>query len=131
MIYLGLAKENIKPAVILALLFFVDGIATTLVSQTFLSYYYEMKYHFYLGKMGGVLFFSNIISIIGGVLSSKLVDKIGVMATTIYTHFPSSIVLILIGITNNPSICIFLLFCRYFISQVDVPARQAYVSMMV
>lgn len=68
---------------------------------------------------------------ISGVLSSKLVDKIGAMATMIYTHLPSNVFLVLIYFTTNSTVSIILLFARFCISQMDVPARQTYVTMVV
>jgi MFS family permease len=115
----------------LSSLFAVDAFAGAFIVQSFLSYYYEMKYELYFDKIGGVLFACNIVSGISGVLSSKLVDRIGAMATMIYTHLPSNVFLLFIAFTNNPTISIILLFARFCISQMDVPARQTYVTMVV
>jgi hypothetical protein len=49
----------------------------------------------------------------------------------IYTHLPSNVFLIFIALTDNVKISVFLLICRFCISQMDVPARQTYVSMVV
>ena len=49
----------------------------------------------------------------------------------IVTHLPSNILLILIALTGNKYIAIGLLLGRFCISQMDVPARQTYVSMVV
>ena len=73
----------------------------------------------------------NIVGGISGVLSSKLVDKIGAMATMIYTHLPSNVFLILIALTDNATVSVLLLFCRFCISQMDVPARQTFVTLVV
>ena len=73
----------------------------------------------------------NIVGGISGVLSSKLVDKIGAMATMIYTHLPSNVFLILIALTDNATISVLLLFCRFCISQMDEPARQTFVTLVV
>ena len=77
------------------------------------------------------MFVCNIVGGISGVLSSKLVSKIGAMATMIYTHLPSNVFLILIEMTSNPTLSVFLLFCRFCISQMDVPARQTFVTLVV
>lgn len=53
------------------------------------------------------------------------------MATMIYTHLPSNVFLILIALTNNSTLSVFLLFCRFCISQMDVPARQTFVTLVV
>lgn len=49
----------------------------------------------------------------------------------IYTHLPSNIFLILIALTSNSTLSVFLLFCRFCISQMDVPARQTFVTLVV
>jgi predicted MFS family arabinose efflux permease len=85
----------------LSVLFSVDAFAGAFIVQSYLSYYYEKKYHFYFDEIGGVLFACNIVSGISGVFSSKLVKKIGVMATMVYTHFPSNVFLVLIGLISN------------------------------
>jgi len=90
-----------------------------------------MKYDLHFDKIGSVLFVCNIVSGISGILSSKLVDKCGAMATMIYTHLPSNVFLLLIAFVSSPTLSIILLFARFCISQMDVPARQTYVSMVV
>ena len=53
------------------------------------------------------------------------------MATMIYTHLPSNFFLLLIAATSSPVLSIGFLLGRFCISQMDVPARQTYVSMVV
>lgn len=113
------------------MLFFVDSFAGGFVAQSFLSYYYETKYDFQMNSIGGILFVCNIVGGISGVLSSKLVARIGAMATMIFTHLPSNVFLLLIAFTSNPQFAVLLIMGRFCISQMDVPARQTYVSMVV
>ena len=49
----------------------------------------------------------------------------------IYTHLPSNIFLILIFFADDPTVSILLLFGRFCISQMDVPARQTFVTLLV
>lgn len=84
-----------------------------------------------MDSIGGLLFVCNIVGGISGVLSSKLVGKIGAMATMIFTHLPSNVLLIMVALTTNPTFAVLLLMGRFCISQMDVPARQTYVSMVV
>ncbi len=127
----GIKPENIQTIITLSVLFAVDAFAGAFIVQSYLSYYYESKYDLHFDAIGGLLFACNIVSGISGVLSSKLVDKIGAMATMIYTHLPSNVFLLFIAFTNNHIISIGLLFGRFCISQMDVPARQTYVAMVV
>lgn len=64
-------------------------------------------------------------------MSSKLVARIGAMATMIFTHLPSNVLLIFVAMTTDPKLAVFFIMARFCISQMDVPARQTYVSMVV
>jgi predicted MFS family arabinose efflux permease len=84
-----------------------------------------------MDSVGGILFVCNIVGGISGVLSSKLVARIGAMATMIFTHLPSNVLLIFVCLTNDPTYAVLFIMARFCISQMDVPARQTYVSMVV
>ena len=73
----------------------------------------------------------NILGGISGLVSSVLVNKIGAITTMIVTHLPSNILLICIAFSNHKLTAVVLLMFRFCISQMDVPARQTYVSMVV
>ena len=106
----------------------MDAWGGAFIVQSYLAYYYQEKYDLDFGKIGTYLFICNIIS---GILSSKLVACIGPLATMIYTHLPSNIFLIAIALVDNSTISILLLMGRFCISQMDVPARQTFVTLIV
>jgi predicted MFS family arabinose efflux permease len=87
--------------VVLSLLFSLDSWAGAFIVQSFLSYYFEQKFNLDFTKIGGLLFVCNIISGISGILSSKIVDRIGALATMIFTHLPSNIFLLFIPFAPN------------------------------
>lgn len=95
----GLTKDSAKIIFMLSSLFIIDSFAGGFVAQSFISFYYQKKYDFSMESIGGILFVCNIFGGISGVLSSKLVAKIGAMATMIVTHLPSNILLVLISLT--------------------------------
>ena len=84
-----------------------------------------------MSSLGGILMFVNIISGVSGLYASTMVSKIGAMQTMIVTHLPSHIFLMLIPLMPNSTLAIAMLFCRFCISTMDVPARQAYVATVV
>jgi predicted MFS family arabinose efflux permease len=127
----GLTAKSTNIIITLSLLFFVDSFAGGFVTQSFLSFYYEEKYNLEILRIGGLLTVCNIVGAISGVLSSKLVARIGAMATMIFTHLPSNVLLILVAMTNNRILSLLFIMGRFCISQMDVPARQTYVSMVV
>lgn len=50
------------------------------------------------------------------------------MNTMVFTHLPSNIILALIPLAPNLGVALGLLLFRYPLSQMDVPARQAYLA---
>lgn len=124
-------KKTLKTLVSLSLLFALDAFAGGFVMQTFLSYWFNKKWQLDISKLGGMLMITNIISGVSGLVASKLVNLIGAVQTMVLTHLPSNFLLMLIPVmpTQVTSVC--MLFARSSISQMDVPARQAYVTMVV
>jgi len=49
----------------------------------------------------------------------------------IFTHLPSNLFLLAIPFASNSYVAMGLVLGRFCISQMDVPARQTYVSLMV
>ena len=127
----GIEPDNMNTIIKLSLLFATDAFGGAFIVQSYLSFYYQEKYDKNFDDIGVYLFFCNIISGISGVLSSKIVDCIGPLATMIYTHLPSNVFLILIALTDNPTLSILFLMGRFCISQMNVPARQTFVTLIV
>jgi predicted MFS family arabinose efflux permease len=127
----GIEDKHTPTIGMLFLLFGADAGAGAFIAQSFLSYYYQKKYNQDFDQIGTYLFFCNILSGISGILSSKLVDSIGAVATMVYTHLPSNILLLLIAFTDNSTLSLVFLFARFCISQMDVPARQTFVTLIV
>jgi predicted MFS family arabinose efflux permease len=115
----------------LSTLFAFDAFGGAFVAKSYLAFYFQTKFSVILASVGLLIFFCNIVSGISGILSSKLVEKIGAMATMIFTHLPSNLFLLAIPFVSNSYIAMVLLLGRFCISQMDVPARQTYVNLMV
>jgi len=113
------------------LLFALDAFAGGFVMQTFLSYWFNKKWDLDISKLGGMLMITNIISGVSGLIASKLVSLIGAVQTMVLTHLPSNFLLMLIPVMPTQVTSVLMLFGRSSIAQMDVPARQAYVAMVV
>lgn len=129
--FAGIDHKNMPTIVILSLLFALDAFGAAFVTKSFISYYFNKKYQIVLYSVGLLLFFCSIVSGISGILSSKLVERIGAISTMIFTHLPSNLFLLMIPFVTNSQIAMILVFARFCISQMDVPARQTYVNLVV
>jgi predicted MFS family arabinose efflux permease len=124
-------KKTLKTLVSLSLLFALDAFAGGFVMQTFLSYWFNKRWALDISHLGGMLMITNIISGVSGLVASKLVNLIGAVQTMVLTHLPSNFLLMLIPAMPTQATAVLMLFARSSIAQMDVPARQAYVTMVV
>ncbi|MGZ4766566.1 MAG: MFS transporter, partial [Ilumatobacteraceae bacterium] len=64
-------------------------------------------------------------------VAESLAKRFGLLATMVFTHLPSNLLLIAVAFAPNLPVAITLLLCRVVLSQMDVPTRQAYVMALV
>jgi len=64
-------------------------------------------------------------------VSGRLANRVGLINTMVFTHLPSNLLLLAVPFAPNLGIAVALLFARFALSQMDVPARQAYVVSLV
>jgi predicted MFS family arabinose efflux permease len=81
--------------------------------------------------MGLALFCSGLLQALSSIASGWLATRIGLLQTMVFTHLPSYVVPILIPVMPTLGPAISLLLLRSTLSQMDVPARQAYVTALV
>ena len=81
--------------------------------------------------MGVVMFAGGLIQAGSSVLSGWLGTRVGLLNTMVFTHLPSNVLLVLVPFMPSLSLAIVMLLARFTLSQMDVPARQAYVVAMV
>jgi sugar phosphate permease len=60
-----------------------------------------------------------------------LARRVGLIRTMAFTHIPANLVLVLAAFAPNGTVAITLLLIRALLSQMDVPARQAFVMTVV
>jgi predicted MFS family arabinose efflux permease len=115
----------------LASLFGLDAFAGGFVVSTFIVYWFDRRFGAGAELMGAVLFASGLLQAGSSIASGWLAGRIGLLPTMIVTHLPSNILLMLIPLMPTLGLGIAMLLARSTVSQMDVPARQAYVVAMV
>jgi predicted MFS family arabinose efflux permease len=115
----------------LAALFGLDAFAGGFVVSTFVVFWFERKFGAGPDLMGAVMFTGGSIQAGSSILSGRLAGRIGMLNTMVVTHLPSNVLLVLVAFMPSLGSAIAVLLLRYTLSQMDVPARQAYVVAMV
>ena len=115
----------------LSSLFAMDAFAGGLLVQSLLAYWFHVRFGVESGILGSIFFGANILAGISALLAIRLAKKFGLINTMVFTHIPSSILLMLVPLMPNLPLAIGLLLLRFSISQMDVPARQSYTMAVV
>lgn len=115
----------------LAALFGLDAFAGGFVVSTFVAFWFSRRFGTSAETIGAVLFGVGILQAVSSVLSGRLAERIGLLNTMVLTHLPSNLMLALIPAMPSFGPAVAMLLLRSTLSQMDVPARQAYVVSMV
>jgi predicted MFS family arabinose efflux permease len=122
------SKRTVKK---LAALFGLDAFAGGFVVTTFVVFWFTRKFGASAETMSLVVFAGGLIQAGSSIASGWLGAKIGLLNTMVFTHLPSNVLLLLVPLMPTLGLAIAVLLLRFTLSQMDVPARQAYVVTMV
>ena len=115
----------------LSSLFVLDAFAGTLVIQSLIAYWFNLKFGVQTGTIGAIFFGANVLAGISALLAAPMARRFGLINTMVFTHLPSNILLMLVPIMPSLPLAIGVLLLRFSISQMDVPARQSYTVSVV
>jgi MFS family permease len=127
---LGLHR-SLKVVLKLSTLFGLDAFAGGFVVQSLAAYWFHVRFGVEPAALGGIFFGANILAGISALVAARVAESIGLVNTMVFTHLPSNILLMLVPLMPNLSLAIVVLFARFAISQMDVPARQSYTMAVV
>jgi hypothetical protein len=112
-------------------LFALDSFGGGFVVNSFIVFWYQRRFGASTETMGLVFFSAGLLQSFSSIAAGWVANRIGLLNTMVFTHLPSNILLILVPFMPNLSLAIAMLLARFAISQMDVPARQAYVVSVV
>lgn len=115
----------------LAALFALDSFAGGFIVQSFLVFWFGRKFGASVEIMGLVFFAAGLLQAGSSIAAGTLARRIGMLNTMVFTHLPSNVLLVLVPFAPTLGTAVAVLLVRFAISQMDVPARQAYVVAMV
>jgi len=115
----------------LSCLFSLDAFGGGFVVQSFVAYWFYLRFGVNPAELGAIFFGANVCAGISALLASRLANRFGLVRTMVFTHLPSNILLILVPLMPTQALAIAVLLVRFSISQMDVPTRQSYVMAAV
>ena len=112
-------------------LFALDSFAGGFVIQSIVAFWFFTKFGVDLTTLSIIFSVAGVLTAISFFFAAKIADTIGLINTMVFTHIPSNILLILVAIAPTFHIALVLYLARMSLSQMDVPARQAYIVAVV
>jgi MFS family permease len=115
----------------LALLFSVDSFAGGLVVNSLLALWLFERFELSLAAAGTFFFWTGMLGACSQLAAAPLARRIGLVNTMVFTHIPASLFLIAAAFAPTVQVALGFLLARAALSQMDVPARSAYVMSVV
>src|SRR6478736_9260541 len=115
----------------LATLFSIDAFAGGFVAQSLLVLWLFERFDLSLSAAALFFFWSSTASAFSYPVAAWLARRLGLINTMVFTHIPSSILLIVAAFSPNLYVTLGLLLVRAALSQMDVPTRTSYVMAVV
>ncbi len=115
----------------LAALFSLDSFGGGFVVQPLLVLWLYERFDLSVAATGSIFFATGILGGLSQLVSPLLAARIGLVPTMVYTHLPANLLLIAAGLVPSALLAVAFLLLRAALSQMDVPARQAYVMAVV
>ena len=115
----------------LAALFSIDSLGSGFTTQAIIALWVFNKFDLAVSTLGAVFFASGVLAAFSSLLSVNIANRIGLVRTMVFTHIPSSFLLIGVVFMPNVWLAMALFILRGLLAQMDVPARQSYVMAVV
>jgi predicted MFS family arabinose efflux permease len=115
----------------LAGLFSLDSFAGGLTLNALLALWLFQRFGMSLTAAGAFFFWTGLLGAASQLVAPALARRIGLINTMVFTHIPASLCLIAAALAPSLELALGLLLVRSALSQMDVPARSAFVMAVV
>jgi len=115
----------------LSLLFATDAFAGGFVVSAFIVFWFALRFGATPAQMSLVFFGGGLLQAGSSIVAARVGERFGLLNTMVFSHFPSNLLLMAIPLMPTLAPALLLLTARFALSQMDVPARQAYIAAMV
>ena len=115
----------------LSSLFAVDSLAGGFLTTALLSFFFYQRFGVSLAAIGSIFFAARLANALSHLVAAWLARRIGLVNTMVFTHIPSSLLLVSVAYAPNFPVAAVLFLLREGLVEMDVPTRQSYVMAVV
>jgi MFS family permease len=112
-------------------LFAVDSLAGGFLTTALLAYFFVERFGAGEGAIGALFFGARVANAASHLGAAWLAKRIGLVNTMVFTHIPSSLLLLTVPFAPSFPVAAALFLVREGLVETDVPTRQSYVMAVV
>jgi MFS family permease len=112
-------------------LFALDSLGGGFLTSALLSYFFYARFGVREEAIGALFFGARVLNAVSHVGAAWLARRIGLVNTMVFTHVPSSLLLLTVPFAPTFPIAAALFLLREGLVEMDVPTRQSYVMAVV
>ena len=132
----GMRKLTLSPSsrrivTRISALFALDGIGGGFLTTALLSFFFYERFGVGEGVIGVLFFGARVMNALSHLGAAWLARRIGLVNTMVFTHIPSSLLLVTVSIAPSFAVAAALFLLREGLVEMDVPTRQSYVMAVV
>ena len=126
-----LSPSSRKIVTRISALFALDGLGGGFLTTALLSYFFFARFGVGEGGIGLLFFGARVMNALSHLGAAWLARRIGLVNTMVFTHIPSSLLLVTVSIAPSFAVAAALFLLREGLVEMDVPTRQSYVMAVV
>jgi MFS family permease len=131
-----LARTRLSPAARRVLgrvggLFAIDSFGGGFLTTALASYFFLRRFGVGEGVVAVLFFVARVANALSHLAAAALARRIGLVRTMVFTHMPSSLLLVTVAFAPTFPVAAILFLLRESLVEMDVPTRQSYVMAIV
>ena len=112
-------------------LFALDSLGGGFLSSAWISIFFYERFGMGEAVLGPLFFLARVANAVSHLAAAWLARRIGLVNTMVFTHLPSSLLLLTVAFAPSFPIAAVLFLLREGLVEMDVPTRQSYVMAVV
>jgi len=112
-------------------LFSLDAFGGGFLTDALVAYWFFRRFGVAEESLGVLFFAVHLLNAASHLGAAWLARRIGLVNTMVFTHLPSSLLLVAAAFAPSLKMAVLLFLCREALVEMDVPTRQSYVAAVV
>jgi MFS family permease len=127
----ALSPQSRRVLARISALFAIDAVAGGFIGAALVSWFFFERFGVGGATIGLLFFGARLMNALSHLGAAWLAARIGLVNTMVFTHIPSSLLLLTVPLAPTFAIAAVLFLLREGLVEMDVPTRQSYVMAMV